>query len=189
MSYDEMTMNQYLVSRKQLDMGCRKLLIQAIDCLSPNSEKMFLLDGEPTNDTSPITLMLVSNNDKEDGEHLVFLQDVPASGGQPEQVSKIDIRSPERLINVLKMSGQLISDSMITGVAESHGGYNISTVHHKRNERGAGRKPISDEIKQAVLDALEGGSSIRNTAEQVGVSTATVQKIKKERLSELDGMK
>lgn len=37
---------------------------------------------------------------------------------------------------MLKMSGQLISDSMITGVAESHGGYNISTVHHKRNERG-----------------------------------------------------
>lgn len=52
---------------------------------------MFLLDGEPVfNDTSPITLMLVSNNDKEDGEQLVFLQDVPASGGQAEQVSKID---------------------------------------------------------------------------------------------------
>lgn len=48
----------------------------------------------------------------------------------------------------------------------------------KHNERGAGRKPASEDVQNKIRDCISAGLSVRATAKQCGVSVATVQKYK-----------
>lgn len=48
----------------------------------------------------------------------------------------------------------------------------------KHNARGAGRKPASNEVQNKIRDCISAGMSVRATANECGVSVATVQKYK-----------
>lgn len=60
----------------------------------------------------------------------------------------------------------------IDNLLELHG------TKQKHNERGAGRKPTSEDVQRQIKDCIERGMSVRATAKECGVSIATVQKYK-----------
>ena len=78
--------------------------------------------------------------------------------------------SQENLLNLLAIHGihgkQAVSET------------NAADEHHRHNERGAGRKPLSFDTVAKIKKCLIDGTTIRETAKLCNVSTRTVQKYK-----------
>jgi len=51
------------------------------------------------------------------------------------------------------------------------------------NERGAGRKPISDELKHKILEMRKKGTTYRKIANDFGLAKSTIHKVTKSNLN------